>query len=304
MSGRNVRQLARYAATRVVGLAALGGLTALGVGSLGAGSATAAARNTNENAPVASTVRFSVSLHVQMPKQYAIVLSAQGQMDFVHHALMASVVVPTPGLQAAARKKAGSLTTTKPVRLTGKWVGGHVYVMLPASLAALVHGVHEVSVPVTTSTGHQVDTALDQSAVALSYAKILLTDLAGHQAQHALAPRKLNGVAVTGTQVDLTLGELVKVVPGLAPVMQGEDAAMASQTIPVTVWIDHHGRLVEATMATKQGSPDLLNGTVKFSDYDAAAHITAPPAGSATPIPASLKRLLSGLNPFGDVTPA
>jgi hypothetical protein len=280
-------------------LAALGGLAALGLGTFDAGPANGAARSANENAPVATSVRFKVSLRVQMPKQYAIALSASGQMDFAHHALQALVIVPTPGLQPATSKKAGTLTKAKPVHLSGKWVGGHVYVALPASLAALVNGAREVSVPVSANTGHEVDTALDQSAVALSYAKILLTDLAGHQPQHALAPRTMNGVAVTGTQVDLTLAELLKVVPPLVPAMQGQDAAMANQTIPVTLWIDHRGRLVEATMATVKGSPDLLNGSVTFSDYDAKVHITAPPSGSVTPIPASMRRLLAGLNPFG-----
>ena len=42
-----------------------------------------------------------------------------------------------------------------------------------------------------------------------------------------MAGKTINGVKATGTQVDLTVAELLKVVPGLAPAMTDDAKALA-----------------------------------------------------------------------------
>ncbi len=127
--------------------------------------------------------------------------------------------------------------------------------------------------------------------MSITYAKILLDELTAHETVHRLPGRTIGGVRVTGTRVGLTLSQLLKVVPGLAPTMAKGSATMAHESIPVTVWVDSQGRLIEVVMAPASGATSL-HGTVRFSHYGAPATVTAPPAGAVKPIPAALRGLL------------
>jgi hypothetical protein len=155
-----------------------------------------------------------------------------------------------------------------------------------------------LSLPVSPATNKEIDTALAQSAVALSYARILLSELTADQTVHSLGERTIDGISATGTQVGLTLAQLLKLVPELSPAMTTDATTMANETIPATVWVDHQGRLIEVTMATAKGHAASITGTVRFSHYDATDTVTAPPATTVKPIPPALRQMLSGLNFF------
>jgi hypothetical protein len=300
MQGRNRHQLARYAATRVVGLAALGGIAAFGLGTVGSADANGAGTTHDESAPVTTSVSFTVDLRVQMPQQDAVGWRASGTADFTHHAAEESVTLPPLGLHALDKHKGGVLPGDRSLVLEAKWVAGHAYVTIPSTLSNLVDGVGAFSLPVSATEGVKVDLELDQSAVALTYAKVLLSELANPKAQQHVGTRTINGVSVSGTRVDLTLAQLLKVSPGLSPTMIQDSSMFGNETFPVTVWIDHRGRLIEVTMAsTGKGATPSISGTVEFSNYDAAVAITAPAASAVKPISAAVQQLLSGFNLFG-----
>ena len=289
--------MARYAATRVIGLAALCGIAALGLASLG-GSVASGARHATM--AVSTSVSFAVDLRVQVPEQYAAELRANGQADFVHHAVEASVTVPSLGLHASRKGNAGTLPGTRPLSVHAEWVGGHGYMSVPSSMSALVGGAQALSLPVSASTGRKFDAELTQSAVALTYARLLLSELTQPQQQHRVGARTIGGVLTTGTEVDLTLTQLLKVIPGLSTALAKVAQSIGNETIPVTVWVDQQGRLVDVTMASAaKGNGASVSGTVQFSNYNALVSVTAPPASTVRPIPKNVQQLLKGLNIFG-----
>jgi hypothetical protein len=290
--------LARSTATRAVGLAAIGGIATLGLGGFGT-AADAAPRPSS--APVVTSVSFDVNLRVTMPGQYATTLRARGKTDFVHHALTATVTLPAVGLHASA-DGLGSLPGDKPLTLAAIWVDGRAYVTVPPSLAALAGGAKVLSVPVSGSDAGKVATAFTQSSVALSYTRLLMSELVQPDQQHRVAARTIGGVRATGTRADLTLAQLLKLVPGLSPSMSGDIKALAGVTIPVTVWVDRSGRLVEVALSPSSSPSGSISGTVSFSDYDAKVDIAAPAAGTVKTAPASVQQMLGGLDLFG-VTP-
>lgn len=107
-----------------------------------------------------------------------------------------------------------------------------------------------------------------------------------------MGSRRIEGVLATGSKVQLTLPELLKLVRQLSPSMTKNVSSMADATIPATVWIDRQGRLVEVVLAATKGSPAWVTGTVRFSDYGAPANATPPPAATVKPITPALQRLL------------
>ena len=71
--------MTRTAATRVVGLVALGGMVALGLSTIAAGMAGGSISDT---AAVATSVSFSVDLEAEPPAQTTVHLRAVGVMNF------------------------------------------------------------------------------------------------------------------------------------------------------------------------------------------------------------------------------
>ena len=103
------------------------------------------------------------------------------------------------------------------LQLHTEWVDDQAYMTVPSAWSALAGDAPTVSIPTSPTMVRGIDTALTQSAVAVTYAKILLDELTAHATVHRLPGRTIGGVRVTGTRVDLTLTQLLKVVPELAP---------------------------------------------------------------------------------------
>jgi hypothetical protein len=245
---------------------------------------------------IATSVSFAVDLHTRMPAHPNVHLLVQGQMDFVHHTLTATVTVPTSALPASA-SDAGTTPAAGTITLHTEWINHIAYMSVPASWAALADGARTVTLPTSASLRRTVTRALMQSAVAVTYAKLLLDELTARQAARHLGHRVIGGVSATGTEVDLTLAQLLKLVPELSPTMTQAAARMADQKIPATVWVDHRGRLVEVSLAQatpKDGTASSVIGTMRFSHYGAPAAATVPPAATVKPLPHALQQVLGG----------
>jgi hypothetical protein len=215
----------------------------------------------------------------------------------VQHSIEAVVTVPgsTSGSSAS---DAEAFPANDPLHLHTEWVDDHAYMTAPPSWSALTGGARTMSLPASPTTVRAVDTALAQSAVALSYARILLDELTVHETAHRLPDRTIGGVPVQGTRVGLTLTQLLKVVPELAPTLTRDLATMAHETIPVTVWVDARGRLVEVVIAATTGEAASVSGTVRFSDYGAPDKVTVPPAAAVKPVPTVLRQWLAASTLF------
>lgn len=304
MERKKKADLARFAATRVVGLAALGGFAALGLGTFGTRAAAGDVTQTSGN--VASSVMFDIELQARVTPQNTVQLIAQGQMDFVHHALQAMVTLPNPGPVPTANPgphATGTPTTPPPpagpMQLRAEWVNDHAYVTIPPSLTAMAGGAHECSLSGSPAMSQKVDVALSQSAVALTYAKILLNALTEQQTVHHLKPRTIDGVAETGVQADLTMAQLLKLVPELSPAMTSGPRTPVEGSIPLTVWVDQEGRLVEVTVGGTKGGESTITGSMRFSHYNAPVSVIAPAPGTFQPLPPNLQLMFGGVNIFG-----
>jgi hypothetical protein len=299
--------LTRTTATRLAVLVALGGVAALGgtatsgVGSFASAetpvpSDAASGTASDGSTDVTTSVSFAVDLHSRMPTQGNVHLSVQGQMDFVHHTLTATVTVPTSALPATA-SNTGTRSVASTITLHTEWVNDVAYMSVPSTWAALAHGAHTLSLPTSSSLRRTVTTALTQSAVAVTYAKLLLDELTVHESAHHFGSRMIGGVSATGTGVELTLTQLLKLVPELSPTMTKVAARMADEKIPATVWVDHHGRLVEVSLPQSSSDDDQASsviGTMRFSHYGAPVAVTVPPAATVKPIPHALRQMLGG----------
>jgi hypothetical protein len=278
------------------GVVALGSGAASGIAAFGSAAATvshgvAAGRAGDAGTAVVTSVSFTVDLHAHVPGHPTVHLAVQGQMNFARHTVTATVTLPRPALPASA---AEALPHGSSITLQTEWVNQHAYMAVPAGWSALADGAPVLSLPTSPSLRRAVMTTLTQSAVALTYAKLLLDELTDEHSAHRVAPRVIGGVAATGTHVALTLAQLLKLVPELSPTMSKDAARMADQTIPATVWVDHRGRLVEVTLTDPKGANASVTGTVRFSNYGAPAPATVPPATTVKPIPPTLAHLLGG----------
>jgi hypothetical protein len=248
---------------------------------------------------VATSVSFSVNLWADPPAQRTTHLVVQGQMDFVHRTITAAVSVPRTALRpTSSEASAAFLPAGDTMNLHTEWIDGQAYMTVPASWSGLVKGARALSLPTSSSARRTIDTALTQSAVALTYARLLLDQLTDHHTIHMAHSRVIGGIPVTGTTADLTLAELLKLVPELSPTMTRNAATMAGQTIPTTVWVDHQGRLIEVTMRATRGDTASVTGTVRFSNYNAPAELHAPAPATVKPLPTALQQLLGGVYLF------
>jgi hypothetical protein len=271
---------------------------ALALGTLAAGPAGAALARTSTVSPLISSASMSINLKLALPGRAVTSLVASGRMDVAHNALALTVTVPEVGKRPHGLAKnqvhlSGGLT------FRGEWVGGRAYLTLPASVAALAGGAPSVSIPVTAALRTEITTALTQTAAAVTYAKILLGTLAPAQAQTVVGTKVINGVRAQGTEADLTLSQLLKVVPALTPAMGATVAAMANTEIPVTVWVDRQGRLVEAVMTQPKSATTWIAGTVRVSNLNAPVSISAPAANTVRPISKGELAFLATEDPFG-----
>ncbi len=285
------------AATRLIGLAALGGVVALGSPAAATAPIRSATKPAHEvSTATATSVSFTVDLQAHIPAQRSAPLVVQGQMDFVHHTLVATVTVPLAALPTSSSHDDATSGSAQPaarsITLHTEWVNQHAYMSVPSSWTALAKGASTLSLPTSPSLQRMVTTALTQSAVALSYAKLLLGELTDHGKARRLGSRTIEGVPASGSTVDLTLAQLLKLVPELSPTMTNAASRFADQTIRSTVWVDHHGRLVEVDLAPSKDATAWVSGTMRFSHYGAPAVAPVPPAATVKPIPQSLRQLL------------
>jgi len=278
---------------------ALGALSACSLGALalGALAGPAGATSTSTSTPLLTSATVSIALRMALPGRQVSTLVADGRIDFAHQAMALSVTLPESGSRphgpAKGRAPAGALT------FKGAWVGGTAYVTLPASAAALAGGAPDVSIPTTAALRTEVTTALTQTLVAVTYAKTLLDTLAPAQAQTSVGSRTIDGVRAEGTKVDLSVSQLLKVVPALSPGMGPSLGTMGHTEIPVTLWVDHQGRLVEAVLAQPKSATTWIAGTVHFTHLDAPVTITTPAADSVRPISKGELAFLVAQDPFG-----
>jgi hypothetical protein len=262
---------------------------------------------------VATSVSFAVDLRAKVPGKTTVHLVVKGQMNFARHTVAAEVTVPTnarrtPASEADAQVDAdadadtqvdaAAAPTQSPMTLHTEWVGQHAYLAVPASWTAMAKGAQIVSLPTSPSLRRTVDTALSQSAVALTYARLLLDDLTAHQSVHRLGSRTIDGVAASGAEVALTLHQLLKLVPELSPTMTKYASSMANQSIDASVWVDRQGRLVDVTLAPGKADDASITGAVRFSQYDATDRAAKPAATTVRPIPRAMRRLLGTLYYF------
>jgi hypothetical protein len=265
-------------------------MVALGMATMG----PAAASTT-----VATSVSFSVNLWADPPGQPTTHFVVEGQMNFVRHTITAAVTVPRTALRpSSSESSAAFLPAGNTVNLHTEWIDGQAYMTVPASWSNLVKGAKALSLPTSSSTRRTIDTALTQSAVALTYARILLDQLTGPHATRKVHSRVIGGIRVTGTTANLTLAELLKLVPELSPTMTRNATTMAGQTIPTMVWVDHEGRLIEVTMRAASVDAASVTGTVRFSNYNAPDRLRPPSASTVRPLPAALRQLLGSVYLF------
>jgi hypothetical protein len=299
MLGNELTPLARRTARRVLAMPMLCRLGALGLGAVtvvATGSATAA------SAPplgVITSAAVVFNLTVSVPGHYVTTVRGNGQIDFTHHDVTMSLTLPVTGLHSNQRvngKKAVALSG--PLQLKGQWIAGAAYVTMPVSLASNIGGAPTASYPVPTSLADDFDTSISQTAVAITYAHLLLDTLVGQHTRDA-GHKTMDRARVSGTSVNLTLSELLKIVPALGPIMGTTLAPMAHLSIPVTIWTDSRGRLVQATFTQPKSAVTGLSGTVHFSDFNGPVTMTAPAAGSSHPISKSELAFLRAQNPFG-----
>jgi hypothetical protein len=262
-----------------LGVLGLGTVVTVGAAGL-AGAATTTLDGAGKVTPsVITSAHVEFALRIALPGHYVTEMRGNGAIDFTGSAATMTLEQPASGLHANALAKGTHLPSSGQVVMKGEWVDGAAYLTLPASLAALVDGPTTFSYPVPAATASDITTALSQTAVAVSYAHILVGALGGRLVGSA-GRRTIHGVRVSGTEVDLTLSQLLKVVPALSPVLAASLTPMAHVEIPVTVWVDRKGRLVEATMSQPASARTGISGSVRFFEFDAPVTITTPTAGS------------------------
>ena len=273
------------------------GLGALALGAL-AGPAGAASGSTSTSTPLLTSATVSIALKMALPGRAVSTLVAAGQIDFAHQAMALSVTLPETGPRPHGLAK-GRAHLSGALTFKGEWVGGSAYVTLPASAAALAGGAPDVSIPTTAALRTEITTALTQTLVAVTYAKTLLDTLAPSQTQTRVGIRTIDGVKAEGTEVDLSFSQLLKVVPALSPGMGPSVGTMGHTEIPVTLWVDRQGRLVETVLAQPKSATTWIAGTVHFTHLDAPVSITAPAPDSARPISKGELAFLAAEDPFG-----
>jgi hypothetical protein len=166
-------------------------------------------------------------------------------------------------------------------------------------VASQIGGVPLAPYPVPAALGNDLNTSLSQTSVAITYAHLLVDTLVGQHTRGA-GKRTMSGVRVSGTAVNLNLGELLKIVPAIGPVMGTALAPMSNTAIPATIWTDSRGRLIQVTFSQPKSATGGLAGTVRFSAFNVPVTITAPAAATVRPMPKQELDFLEAQDPFAN----
>jgi hypothetical protein len=285
------------------------GLGALGLGAVtvvvaSPAGASASARASIPPLSVVTSARVAFDVTVTLPAHYVATLRGTGLIDFAHEKATVSITLAPGRLHSNQRTRQPvsplySEVSTKPIQLTAELIGGSAYVSLPPSVASLIGGAPLATYPMTASLSSDLTTSLTQTSVAITYAHLLVDTLVGQHTRGA-GSQTMGGVRVSGAAVNLTVAELLKIVPAIGPVMGPALDPLTSLSIPVTIWTDSRGRMIQATFTKPKSAKSGLSGTVRFSAFNAPVSITPPAAGSAPPMSKQEVDFLEAQNPFAD----
>ena len=287
MAGRT-RTVARIAATGLVGLAGVTGLglvLAGGASAHGAHHVLLADGSTNTPAPTSASFTLNVSLTTGGT---TTTVNGSGQVDFANAAASATVTVPPM-----------APFTTTATTLSADFVGNTVYVSVPASFSSLFGGAQWTSIALPATDTGDVSSGFNAVAGGLGNIQSVLTTLEAHAGTVSdLGTSTVDGGPATGYKVSFDVAKLLADVPELPAGLAAKILAATGPTIPLTLWADAQGRLVQAsasdTVTTPTGTTAVA-ATLDISGYDAPVTIEAPPAAQTKPLPAWMTAMATSM---------
>ena len=252
----------RKLTTTIITASALGGL----MGAALAGTAGAAA----PSAPTSAAFSFTATGATGAGSG---TITGHGQADFADAAASLTVDIPagalgSSGLAASALSGGGEVEVIV--------AGGTVYVGGPL-VSSFTQGKLWVSVPLSSlDHGTSTSSAIGKLAADLGDVGSLVSSAKADGATvSTLGAGTVDGTAATGYVVTV----------------KGHHASASSSGpgVPVTLWADSQGRLVQAsTTVSAKGGADHGSVVVDLSGYNAPISIAAPDAATVLPLPAGL----------------
>jgi hypothetical protein len=108
-----------------------------------------------------------------------------------------------------------------------------------------------------------------------------------------LGPKTIDGRHTTGYKATVDLDKVAAKAPSsqATKAIKRVEKMSGSHTFPIKVWIDGKQRLVREVTNLKLhsgGKNVTLATTMTLSDYGTPVHVSAPPAGQVTSVPASI----------------
>jgi len=282
MHERTFRRPGRPTLLSVAGLS-LAGLTATGLTALAAPAGAAT---------TVSTVHFSFSAQAGAEgKSYTV--TGTGQADLSDG--QASIQATLPSLSDLGLPIGGTSPTTLDVVVDK----GTLYVSIPGVTDLL--GAPWLSFTAPASDGSAGGAG--QLASALGDVPSLVSDLSAYGTTSSLGTKTIDGTTATGTKVTV---DVAKALSGANLPKGAGQAAAAVSTVPVSLWADASGRLVEASTAidaTTTAGSGTLTATVDFTGYGDPVTVTVPPASQTKSLAkGDLRQLLGGLGALGGST--
>jgi hypothetical protein len=264
----------------------LGSLGSLLIGGLvvGSGVGTAVGRASSQRpATVSSTsspctsATFALTVSLAGASSGPTSISVNGQVDFVNHDLSAAVALPS-SLPVPAL--AG---TTLQILL----VDGTVYVSVPPALSGFVHGDTWISLAVPAAADQVVNAVLGDLASWCGNSQSLVQALVPRNEKGAatsLGAATLNGEAATGTAFSEPAGKLAKALKLPKTLVKKGSKSFAGTRVPIEVWSNSQGRLVEVSASIQPKSAlagiSGVSVTLDVSNIDQPVSITAPSGGA------------------------
>lgn len=255
----------------LVGAAACGGPAAGGGSHAVAASPGAALDAAYTTTTAAHTARMMMTMAVTTAG-HDLTITSSGAADFAQHTVEMTTQLPGAG-EMQERVVGSTVYLQLPAAVTGHlpvrtpWVSVNI-----ASLSKLA-GVSPTGLS-GFSDPRQVLSVLRQRA----------------QSVHADGPATVDGVATTKYSAVFRpaalAGELAAGSPAASALSQMGD-------VPVTVWVDHTGRMRQMTMALTlpaQAGGGHVAVTIDMNHFGVPVSVTAPPAGQVTDISGMLAR--------------
>ena len=116
----------------------------------------------------------------------------------------------------------------------------------------------------------------------------------------SLGSQTIDGVPATGDRASYPVAKLLGAVPGIPAGLISKVVAAVGPTIPLSLWADAQGRVVQlgaTDTATAPHGSTATSFTADFSGYDTPVSIVPPPSGQVKPIPASLLEMAGSFVP-------